>query len=424
MMRKRLGRAAVFLVALLAGLPLAGCSGGPATVIEGPTTVTFWHSQKGPGAALLADLAAEFSRLEPHITVNLVYRGDPTQVAADLPAAVTAGQGPVLAEVPTEALANLRAGGAISPLGSFIASRHYGLKMEDLDDFWPCLVQANTVDRQVWGLPFSHKIYGLIYDPDVLDEPPTTWDGLKVAASTLTRRDADPALSVFGLAFRPDADLFTLFLYQNGGQLLTGDPPRMSFASPQGTGCLEFLAEITTLRRAALLTMGDPLEAVAGGRAVMAVGPVGWTAEQLSGAGIALAPLPSGVARATLAPGTSLALTAGVNAARAEAGWRFARWLTGTQGAARWAAATGDVPVRRTAMESSVWRQGPGTIQGWRAVLAQMDVVVVLPASPNLDRIRDELNAAVPTYLLGQINSSQALLDGVVEKVSRATTGP
>ncbi len=423
-MGNRFSRVAVFLVTLLAALPWAGCSGGPATVIEGPTTITFWHSQKGPGAALLANLAEEFSRLEPYITVDLAYRGDPSQVAADLSSAVIAGRGPVLAEVLTEALDGLRVAGTIIPMGSFIASRQYGLNMEDLKDFWPCFVQANTVDRQVWGLPFSHKIYGLMYNPDVLQEPPTTWDGLREAASALTRRDANPALSVFGLAFRPDAELFTLFLYQNGGQLLAGDPPRMSFASPQGTGCLEFLAEITTLRRTALLTMGDSFEAVADGRAAMAIGPVGRTADELSGAGVALAPLPSGVARATLAPGTSLVLAAGSDAASEEAGWRFARWLTGTEIAARWAAATGDVPVRRSAMERPVWRQGPGSIRGWSAVIAQMDVAVILPASPSLGRIRDELNAAIPSYLLGRINSSQALLDDLTEKVSRAENGP
>ncbi len=408
---------------LSAALPLLGCSGGPDTVINKPTTIAFWHTQKGAGAKLLADLVAEFSKNLPSVTIDLVYRGDSPDLAADLAAAVAAGEGPILAEVPEEALPELRNGGTIIPLGQYISSRHYGLGVEDLDDFWPCFVQANTLGRQVWGLPFSHKVYALSYDPAKLgpSQVPATWEELAATASELTSRNSDPAQSVFGLAVRPGADLFTLFLYQNGGQLLTGDPPRPVFDSPQGTGCLEFLAELTVLRRAAVLAMGDPAETVAGGRAVMAIGPVGWPAgEPAGGAGIALAPLPSGLTGATLSPGTSLVICAQSSPAQAEAAWRLARWLTRTDTAARWCAATGDVPVRRSSMDDPSWLDGPGRIRGFRAVVQQLDVAVVIPGSVQLETARKELDSAVTPYLLGQISSSQSLLDGVAEKVLRA----
>lgn len=424
---RRTGMGLAGLIALVFGLvslaPLAGCSSAPETLITGPVTITFWHSQIGPAASALAELVADFSRAEPNITVTLVYRGRVDELAADLQTAVSAKRGPVVAEVDEQDMAILRAVGSIRPLQAFIANRYYGLRKEDLDDFWTRFVKANTVGRQVWGLPFSHRIYALLYDPGLVTTLPTTWEELKRTASDLTRRDPDPALSTFGLAFRPDAELFTVLLYQSGGQLLAGDPPRAVFNSPEGTASLEFLYEITTLRRTALLTMGDPLEAVTGGRAAMAICPVGWAANTLPGL-VALAALPAGQARATLTPGTSLVLAAGHSPVEEEAGWRFIRWLSEPANAARWAAATGDIPIRRAVMNESAWRQGPDSTPGWPAVMSQMDEALILPWAPELARIDATLTPAISTYLLGQVNSPRALLDEVVKMINRPVVGP
>jgi multiple sugar transport system substrate-binding protein len=399
-----------------------GCTDGPATLISGPLKITFWHRQTGEAARVLDELCAEFSRTEPNITVTPVGKGRGETLAGDLQAAVSAGRGPVVAEVNEQDLAVLRAVGSIRPLQSFITNVYYGLRVDDLDDFWP-FVKANTVGRQVWGLPFSYRIYALVYDPAVVDSPPVTWEDLKRTASALTCRDPDPARSTFGLAFRPDTDLFTVFLHQNGGQLLAGDPAHAAFNSPEAVACLEYLYEITTLRKSVLLTVGDPLEAVVGGRAAMAICPVGW-APVSPPLRVALAPLPVGQKRATLTPGTSLVLAAGRTPVEEEAGWRFIRWLSQPANAARWAVATGNMPIRRSAMDQPVWRYGPGVTPGWWAVVSQMDDALILPWAPELARINAELTPAISAYLLGEISSPQTLLEDVVKRVNRSGGGP
>lgn len=401
-------------------LASAGCSGGAPTVITGPVTITFWHSQRGAGSELLGQLAAEFSSVEPNITVKVVSKDDPNALAEELDDAVAAGEAPALAEVPEAALPGLRARQALQTLQSFIASQHYGLEVADRDDFWPAFIQSNTAGRQVWGLPFSHKVYALVYNPSLVAVPPDTWDALKETASALTRRDPDPAKSVFGLAFRANAELFALFLYQNGGSLVSGDPPKAAFNSQAGMTALDYLYELAYLRKAVLLTMGSPIDALVDGRAAMAIVPVGWAPGGAGPSPLAIAPLPAGLTRATLAPGTSLVLTAGRTPAEQEAAWRFVRWLTEPENAARWAAATGDVPIRRSVVEQPVWRYGFGRDQGWRDVLAQMGQAVALPYGPGWAQVAAELSGAVRVYLLGQANSSQAVLDGAAQEANQA----
>lgn len=415
---------ACLLAAMVATLPVAGCSGGPETVITGQVTVTFWHGQKGAGAELLDRLAAEFKTLEPNIVVTPVYRGDAAAVARDLEAAVSSGQGPVLAEVPDQSLPALRASGVLRPLQAFITSRHYGLELADLEDFWSCFVKADTVGRQAWGLPFSHKVYALVYDPDLVPEVPETLEELMETAQSLTRRNPDPAQSTFGLAFRPDADLFCLFVQLFGGTLVAGDPPRYVFNSREGMAALEYLYEVTALRKAALLTVGHPVEAVVHGHAAMAIGPVGWPADGSPDPAPALAPLPAGQAPAGLTPGTSLVMAVGHTPAEEEAAWRFMRWLTSPEVAARWSAVTGDIPVRRSAMDQPAWRLGPGSRPGFREVMASLDAAVVPPDLPNWPKVRSDLSAAVSRYLLGEVGSSQAVLDGVVRAANQTASSP
>lgn len=433
--RRRRGKAARLLLLLFLyscglvltalGLATAGCRFVPEAPITSPVTVTFWHSQRWPAAELLAEMAAEFSAANPNITVVPVYRGEPAQLVAELRDGSAPGGAPVLAEVPETALASLRVAGLLRPLQGFIMGRQYGLSLTDLEDFWPCFVESNTAGKQVWGLPLSHRVYALIYDPALVGSPPTTWAELTEAAAALTRRVADPAQSTFGLAFRADANLFYLFLHQNGGRIAAGDPPRCVMNSPEGVAALDYLFELACLRRCVLLTVSQPLPAVSEGRAAMAIGAPRWPVNgQDGGRPLAIAPLPEGVARATLSPGSSLVILRGPDPVLEEAAWRFIQWLTNPGNAARWAAGTGDVPIRRSVLGNPVWLYGPGLDPGWRAVVAQMEYAVVTPGVSGWEEVHQNLSSTVSTYLLGRTNSAQSVLDRLSEAANRALSAP
>jgi len=276
-----------------AGIWFAGCVGGTGSAIEGPVTVTFWHSQEGAAAELLEEMAAEFSTVQPNIAVDPVYCGEPAALASGLLEAYGSGNAPVLAEVPESALPALRTAEVLVPLQDYIADRDFGLEVADLDDFWPCLVESNTTGRGVWGLPFSHRVYALVYNPELVADPPRTWEALMETAASLTHRDPDPARSTFGLAVTDDPNLFCVLLFEKGGALVKGQPPAWAFNDPAGVAALNYLYELASLRKCVLVTVGSPSGAVADDRAAMAIDLVGWPGGGRTAGSAAEPPVPA-----------------------------------------------------------------------------------------------------------------------------------
>ena len=401
----------------------AGCWTGTAVEISSPVTIIFWHSQRGEAAEFLTELTAEFSAANPNITVEPVYKGDAAALARALREAAP-GRLPALAEVPATALSSLGAAGLLKPLQGFIARKDQGLTLEDLDDFWACLVDTNTVDQQVWGLPFSHRVYALLYDPEVVPVPPATWDELRELSVSLTTRPPDPRKWSFGLALRADASLYALFVHQNGGSLVGGDPPRPMVASREGVEALDYLYELACMRKSVLLTMGSPGSAVVDGLAAMAITPANAWITAAEDRFLAMAPLPAGTSRATLAPGTSLVMVAGGSPTVEEAGWKFLRWLTSPSVATRWAVASGDVPIRRSICVQPEWLAGPGSSNQWREVVGQMVHAAPLPEIVRWDDFQQHLTTTVSTYLLGRSNSAQCVLEGFTRTANELLSAP
>lgn len=422
----RIRSVAVSIVILTLALPSAGCWDTKASAITGPVTVTFWHSQSGAALEELEALVAAFSVVERDITVKLVPAGTPAEAADRLAEVLATGEGeaPAVVEVPATDLGRLRAADAIRPLGDLATNRTYGLELGDVEDFWPVLIEANTVDREIYGLPFMVRLYALVYDPTEVAQPPTGWTGLAETAAALTRRSADPAQSVFGLALRSDASAFMILLHQHGGRLLDGDPPRLAFNDQAGVAALDVLYEMVALRRCVLLTVGDPVRAVADGRAAMAITAVGSVPTDVQGGALSVAPLPVAVHNASLAPSTSLVLASGRDPAVTEAGWRLMRWLTSRENTARWAPAAGCIPARRSALDAAPWRDGFGRDPAWRSVVAQMETAVAIPEVAAWREVEQELTTAVSTCLLGQTNSLKLVLDRAAERANRSLTGP
>lgn len=98
-----------------------------------------------------------------------------------------------------------------------------GIKKED---FIPSLINAFSADGKTYGIPKDFNTLGLFYNKDLfakagIAEPTDawTWDDLKAAAAKLS----DPANKVFGLGVPADAGRFPIFVFQNGGSIMTPD---------------------------------------------------------------------------------------------------------------------------------------------------------------------------------------------------------
>ncbi len=125
----------------------------------------------------------------------------------------------------------------IAASGALSTLTDYGIST---DGFPQAIVDAGTYDGKLYGIAPVVNAVGLIYNVDLLKAanvtPPTTWDELKAAASTLTTSDR------YGLAFSAVASgegtsQFLPFLWSNGGK-------ENDLTSSQAVGALQFLTDL------------------------------------------------------------------------------------------------------------------------------------------------------------------------------------
>lgn len=115
-----------------------------------------------------------------------------------------------------------------------------GVKRED---FIPTLINAFTYEGKVYGIPKDFNTLGLFYNKALfreagLDEPTDdwTWDDLKAAAQKLTNKDKN----IYGFGTPPDPGRFPVFVFQNGGTIMTPDFSDTTLDSPEAVAAAEF----------------------------------------------------------------------------------------------------------------------------------------------------------------------------------------
>jgi multiple sugar transport system substrate-binding protein len=111
------------------------------------------------------------------------------------------------------------------------------------DLFIPDLIDAFTYEGKVYGIPKDFNTLALFYNRDMFDaaglEYPTdewTWDDLGAAAEALS----DPDQNIYGLGVPADPGRFPIFVFQNGGQIMTADFADTLLDSAEATEAARF----------------------------------------------------------------------------------------------------------------------------------------------------------------------------------------
>jgi multiple sugar transport system substrate-binding protein len=179
----------------------------------------------------------------------------------------------------------------------------YGDQIEDVDDFYPALIEAYTVDDTLYCLPKDFSNLALVINTDAWEaagltdaDIPTTWDELAQVAETLTTDEQA------GLVYTGEADRVGAFMVQAGGWFTNEDQTEATANSPENEEALAFLQEnltAGTFQHAADVEAGWGGEAFGTGKGAMTVeGPwiVGAISADYPDVNWAAAELPEGPA--------------------------------------------------------------------------------------------------------------------------------
>ena len=414
MHRRRL----IVLLALLFGL--AACGGGeegggettgrvdPSTV-SGTVTFTGWQASPEEGKALQETLAG-FAKKYPNIKVT--YQ----PVAGEYPAAMlakfTAKAPPDLFYVDSAVAPEWIDQGVLEPLDDTV--QKLGI---DTNAFFPAYLDAfKGPDGELYGLPKDGNTLAMAYNTRMFEkaglQPPTNWDELVAAA---------PKLKASGVAtpycLSSTIDRALMFVYQNGGALLTEDKKASALDQPAAKEGLRWYLNLFKQgagKRPSDLG-ADWCGKAFGDQKVAAIFEGGWLdsfmASQYPKVSYQWAPVPTGKQQATL--GFTVSYSIGKDSKNKEAAEVLLSYLAGPEGMTLWTKGGVANPSRKdvpAAADKKVLVDGAAYARPWSF-------------TPGFSTIQDAFNNAMTAAIEANSDSPDDVVAKTNAAIQQAVTG-
>ena len=395
------------ILALFIILTLTGCKKERTDRV----VVTFWHAMGGPLGRALDQLIDEFNSMQDSIYVNSISMGNYNALSQKIMASILARKTPTIAQVYESWTTSLARSGAIQPIEDFV-KKDSAFKNQ-LEDFFPVFIRDNTYDSVLYTLPFNKSVTAYFYNVDMfkkkgIDRFPETYTELIEVSRKLTSGDT------LATAFSVTVGMFEQLLYAFGGRLLdeNGNPV---FDSEEGIKALKYLQDMLYKYHVAHLTTGyQHQDEFLAGRVAYVMGTsvsYAFIMRQKPTFTLGMAPMPHEVRKVCFIMGTNIAIFRRAREKEKRAAWTFIKWFTSPEIQARWALATGYVPVRRSAVNLPEVQKRFKEVPGLEDVWAQLDYAITEPVLPGW---------YIGRKLLSQLSLEPALRGGMdVEEVLR-----
>src|SRR5438552_592934 len=420
---------ALFLALLLASCgpsatpPATQQTSSAATAAPEPSvSITFWHGQSGVLGDRLNDLITKFNASHK-VQVQGTFQGTYDQLYQKIVSAIQAGSVPDMAMVsgPPQTAQYWKAK-ALIPVQQFIDSPD-GFTADQLKDFVPALLNDNSLPvngkQTLVSWPFSKSLALLYYNPDILAQAgvqvPKTWEDLKAALITVkSKTTATP------LEYTPDVYYFFLpYLWSQGGDALSADLSKAGFNTPQGIAAVQYQVDLALADKTAVITQGfDWQNPFAQGKVAFAVSTSVSRPfiEQAMPADkkfrVGMAPLPAGPKGAsTDLFGNNLVIFSKAPADDQRGAWLFMKWLTETDQTVAWSLASGYMPLRDSARNSTAFKSAADQDDRLLVAINALKDAHGIPGSPDWQKIQPVLGDMVTKALLGQANAKDAIAE-------------
>jgi multiple sugar transport system substrate-binding protein len=295
--------------------------------------------------------------------------------------------------------------GALAPLTD------YGV---DLEGLYPNLIDAGSLDGEVYGIAPGINGMALFYNVDMLDEagvePPTTWDEVRDVAAALTGD------GVYGIAFSAVATeegswQFEPWFWGAGADLTQLD-------SPEAVQALEFWVDLVesgyASRSVVTWSQGDVNDQFIAGNAAMMQNGV-WNLPTLDESGINYnvvpIPMPDGGAAPGPMGGEVLAIPVSGDEARMQAAGEVVNCLLSDESMVTWGNLNAYIPSRQAVAEQ-VAEDNP-MMRSFVDAAAAERARTGPPANlgPNYSKVSQPLWNAIQAALTGAKTPEQALTD-------------
>ena len=377
----------------------------------------------GPITKIIDGLAADFEKENPGIKIKPIYTGTYQDSITKALTAVKSGEPPVTSILLSTDMFTLIDEDAIVPFDDLVktdADRAW------LKSFYPAFMENSQTGGKTWGIPFQRSTIVLYYNKELFKEagldpnrPPQTWREQVEYAQKLTKRDASGNVTQWGIQIPSSGFPYWLFqalAIQAGTNLMNQAGTQTYYDRPEVIEALTYWVDMVRKHKVhpeGIVEWGTTPKDFFEKKVAMMWTTTGNLTNVKNNAkfdfGVAM--LPAGKQRGSPTGGGNFYLFKKATPAQRDAAFRFIKWITTPERAAKWGIDTGYVAVRADAFETPAMK---AYVAGFPAAAVARDQLPYAKAELSThdnQRVTKALNDGLQAALTGTKTPDAAMKD-------------
>jgi sn-glycerol 3-phosphate transport system substrate-binding protein len=407
--------------AALASLPLGALA-------QGTTEISFFYpvAVGGPITKIIDDYATEFAKENPGVKVTPIYAGSYQDTIVKALTSNKAGNPPVTSVLLSTDMFTLIDEDAIVPIDNFVKTAD---DKAWLGSFYKAFMLNSQSGGKTWGVPFQRSTVVLYYNKELFkaagldpNKPPTTWAEMADAAKKLTVKDAAGKVTQYGLQIPSSGFPYWLFqglAIQNGVAMANDNGNAVKFDDPAVIEALQFWIDLTKqgVHPSGIVEWGTTPKDFFEKKVAMMWTTTGNLTNVRTNAkfdfGVAM--LPAGKKRGSPTGGGNFYIFKKATPAQQEAAFKFAKWMTQPERAAKWSMDTGYVAISEAAYNTAALKKYGADFPPALVARDQLPFALAEFSTHDNQRVTKALNDGLQAALTGTKTAAQAMKDAQAE---------
>jgi len=395
---------------------------------QAQTEISFFYpvAVGGPIAKIIDDFATGFTKENPSIKVTPIYAGSYQDTIVKALTANKSGTPPVTSVLLSTDMFTLIDEDAIIPFDNFVKTAD---DKAWLGSFYKAFMLNSQTGGKTWGIPFQRSTVVQYYNKDLFkaagldpNKPPTTWAEMADMAKKLTVKDASGKVTQYGVQIPSSGFPYWLFqglAIQNGVAMANEAGNAVKFDDPKVIEALQYWIDLTKqgVHPAGIVEWGTTPKDFFEKKVAMMWTTTGNLTNVKANAkfdfGVAM--LPANTRKGSPTGGGNFYIFKKSTPAQQEAAFKFIKWITQPERAARWSMDTGYVAVSETAYGTDTLRKYGRDFPPALVARDQLPFALAEFSTHDNQRVTKALNDGLQAALTGAKPAALAMQDAQKE---------
>ncbi len=395
---------------------------------QAQTEISFFYpiAVGGPIARFIDEFVSDFSKENPGIKVTPIYAGSYQDTIVKALTAHKSGTPPVTSVVLSTDMYTLIDEDAIVPIDNFIKTAD---DKAWLASFYKAFMLNSQTGGKTWGIPFQRSTVVLYYNKELFkaagldpNKPPATWAEMADYAKKLTVKDASGKVTQYGVQIPSSGFPYWLFqglAIQNGVAMASDAGNAVKFDDPAVIEALQYWVDLAKsgVHPPGIVEWGTTPKDFFEKKVAMMWTTTGNLTNVRTNAkfdfGVAM--LPAGKKRGSPTGGGNFYIFKKAAPAQQEAAFKFAKWITQPERAAKWSMDTGYVAVSEAAYSTDTLRKYGRDFPPALVARDQLPHALAEFSTHDNQRVTKALNDGLQAALTGTKTPAAAMKDAQAE---------